>query len=48
MKIAIETIEERAAAASISPAALMINSVLEVDEEGGCELFEHPKLDRRG
>lgn len=43
MKIAIEAIEEIAATGSTSPAALMINSVLEVDEEGGCELFEHPR-----
>ncbi len=29
-------------AAETEPAALMINSVLEVAEDGGCERFEHP------
>lgn len=43
MKAAIAEIERLAAAASITPAALMINSVVEVGEEGACERFEHPR-----
>ncbi len=43
MRIAIEGIERLAAGASTSPATLMINNVLDVDEEGVCKLFEHPK-----
>lgn len=43
MKVAIDAIEERAAETSIDAASLMINNVLEVDEEGRCDLFEHPQ-----
>lgn len=42
MRIAIEKIESLASEASTSAAALMINNVLDVDEEGVCKLFEHP------
>ena len=42
MKAAIEEIGRLAKAASVDPAALMINSVLEVAEDGSCERFEHP------
>lgn len=42
MKAAITEIEQLAAAASIAPAALMINSVLEVDKKGLCERLEYP------
>lgn len=37
MKAAIAEIDQLAVAASTTPAALMINSVLEVDAEGACE-----------
>jgi predicted nuclease of predicted toxin-antitoxin system len=43
MRIAIEEIELLAAGASVDAATLMINNVVEVDEEGACKLFEHPK-----
>jgi predicted nuclease of predicted toxin-antitoxin system len=42
LKKAIAEIEQLAGAAASSPAALMINSVLEVDDEGACELFQFP------
>lgn len=42
MKAAIEEIDRLATVADVDPAALMINSVLEVAEDGSCELFEHP------
>jgi predicted nuclease of predicted toxin-antitoxin system len=42
MKAAIEEIGRLAKAAGVDPADLMINSVLEVDEDGSCEHFEHP------
>lgn len=42
MKAAIEEIGRLAKAAGIDPADLMVNSVLEVDEGGSCEHFEHP------
>lgn len=42
MKAAIEEIERLAKAADVDPADLMINSILEVDENGSCEHFEHP------
>jgi len=41
-KAAIEEIGRLAKAAGVDPADLMINSVLEVDEDGSCEHFEHP------
>jgi predicted nuclease of predicted toxin-antitoxin system len=43
MATAIGAIEELVAAASIDAGALMINNVLDVDEGGRCELFEHPR-----
>lgn len=43
MRIGIEEIERLASGASTSTATLMINNVLDVDEEGLCNLFEHPK-----
>lgn len=42
MRIAIGEIERFAAAAKTDPAALMINHVLDVGEEDGFEIFEHP------
>ena len=42
MRIAIAEIERLAAKAKSSPAALMINSVVEVNESGGTGRFEHP------
>ncbi len=42
MKIAIAEIERLAAKLGSSPAALMVNSVVEVDETGNCARFEHP------
>ena len=42
MRTAITEIERLAAEAGSEPAALMINSVLEVAEDGSCERFEHP------
>lgn len=42
MKAAIGEIEQRAAAAKVDPATLMINHVLEVDEDEEFEIFEHP------
>lgn len=42
MRTAIEEIERLAIADKASPAALMVNSVLEVDEEGDCDRFGYP------
>jgi predicted nuclease of predicted toxin-antitoxin system len=42
MTIAIDEVEQLAAKAKSSPATLMVNSVIEVDEMGGCAHFEHP------
>lgn len=42
MKAAIEEIERQAGVAGTKPADLMVNRVLEVAEDGRCELFEHP------
>jgi hypothetical protein len=42
MTIAIAEVERLAAKAKASPATLMVNSVIEVDERGGCAYFEHP------
>jgi predicted nuclease of predicted toxin-antitoxin system len=42
MKAAIEEIGRLAKASNVDPADLMINSVLEVNEDGSCERFEHP------
>lgn len=42
MQLAIAEIERLAAESGSEPAALMVNSVLEVAEDGTCERFEHP------
>ena len=42
MRSAIEEIERLAAATKSSPAALMLNSVVEVDEAGSCIRYEYP------
>jgi predicted nuclease of predicted toxin-antitoxin system len=42
MRTAIAEVKRLAAAVESEPAALMINSVLEVAEDGSCERFEHP------
>lgn len=42
MEVAIEEIEHRAADVHIEPHTLMVNAVLEVEESGTCQLFEHP------
>jgi predicted nuclease of predicted toxin-antitoxin system len=42
MKLAIGEIERLAKAAGVEPAAFMVNSVLEVAQDGSCELFEYP------
>jgi Domain of unknown function (DUF5615) len=42
MRLAIGEIERLAADAEEEPKGLMINSVLEVDEDGMCERFDHP------
>lgn len=42
MKVAIAEIERLASKLGSSPAALMVNSVVEVDETGRCARFEHP------
>ncbi|HEX3736193.1 MAG TPA: hypothetical protein VHV53_01515 [Solirubrobacterales bacterium] len=42
MRAAISTIEELAAAADTTPADQMINTVIEVGEDGSCQSFEYP------
>jgi predicted nuclease of predicted toxin-antitoxin system len=42
MRLAIGEIERLAADAEKEPKSLMVNSVLEVDEDGACERFDHP------
>lgn len=42
MRRAVEEIERLAGETRTSPAALMINSVLEVDKEGVCARFDYP------
>jgi predicted nuclease of predicted toxin-antitoxin system len=42
MSIAIAAIERLAEEEGTDPEGLMINGVLEVDEDGGCERFEYP------
>ncbi|MBS1881832.1 MAG: DUF5615 family PIN-like protein [Actinobacteria bacterium] len=42
MRLAIATIEEHAAAAAATPADWMINTVVEVAEDGSCQTFEYP------
>lgn len=39
---AIAEIEQRAETAGETPAESMINGVIEVDEDGACEHFDHP------
>lgn len=42
MSTAITEIERLAQMEAVTPMALMVNSVLEVDADGGCERFDHP------
>jgi predicted nuclease of predicted toxin-antitoxin system len=42
MATAIAEIERLAGDDGIDPAGLMVNSALEVEEDGNCERFEHP------
>ena len=43
IKAAIAEIERLASASDREPAGLMINSVLEVGEDGSCEFYDYPK-----
>jgi predicted nuclease of predicted toxin-antitoxin system len=42
IKAAIAEIERLADVAGADPAGFMINSIIEVNEDGGCEHFTHP------
>jgi predicted nuclease of predicted toxin-antitoxin system len=42
ISLAIGEIERHAVAASTSPATVMVNSVLDLGEEGACALYEYP------
>lgn len=42
MRGALDEIRRQAEASGLEPADLMVNRVLEVAEDGSCELFEHP------
>jgi predicted nuclease of predicted toxin-antitoxin system len=42
ISLAVREIERLAADSGTTPAALMVNSVLDVGEDGSCPLFEYP------
>lgn len=42
MEMAIQEIEHLAAEGNTEPATLMVNTVLEVEPGGDCQLFDHP------
>jgi hypothetical protein len=42
MKAAIKEIARRSEIAGVAPAHFMVNSVIEIAEDGSCEHFEYP------